>query len=117
MPTSGLIYIDGNRIGTSAGGVDTPVTYRDSELRKVRVDVGMVFQHFNLFPHMTALQNIMEGPVTVLCLKRAQAEERARILLDKVGLGEKADEYPARPSGGQRSEERRAGKDWGMCVN
>lgn len=102
MPTSGRIYIDGSLVGALADGDDAPVSYRDAELRKVRVDVGMVFQHFNLFPHMTALQNIMEGPVTVLRLKRAEAEERARILLDKVGLGEKAGEYPARLSGGQQ---------------
>jgi polar amino acid transport system ATP-binding protein len=62
----------------------------------------MVFQHFNLFPHMTALGNVMEGPRTVLRLPRAQAENRARQYLDKVGLSDKVDAYPARLSGGQQ---------------
>jgi polar amino acid transport system ATP-binding protein len=68
----------------------------------VRTKIGMVFQHFNLFPHMTALQNVMEGQVTVLRRSKAEAEDRARSLLGKVGLAEKAAEYPARLSGGQQ---------------
>jgi len=62
----------------------------------------MVFQHFNLFPHMTALGNVMEGPVTVLRKPKAEAAELARTLLAKVGLADKADEYPSRLSGGQK---------------
>jgi polar amino acid transport system ATP-binding protein len=62
----------------------------------------MVFQHFNLFPHMTALQNVMEGPITVLKKPRAEAEAMARSLLDKVGLLERAGVYPDKLSGGQK---------------
>src|SRR3546814_14693504 len=64
--------------------------------------IGMVFQHFNLFPHMTALKNCMEAPVTVLKLPKAEAEERARELLNMVGLGEKLNHFPGQLSGGQQ---------------
>jgi polar amino acid transport system ATP-binding protein len=67
-----------------------------------RATTGMVFQHFNLFPHMTTLQNVMEGPVTVRRMARADAEKLARVQLAKVGLAEKADQYPATLSGGQK---------------
>jgi polar amino acid transport system ATP-binding protein len=62
----------------------------------------MVFQHFNLFPHMTALKNCMEAPVTVLGLSRDEAQSRGRELLEMVGLGDKLDHYPAQLSGGQQ---------------
>ena len=65
-------------------------------------DIGMVFQHFNLFPHRTALENIIEAPIHVKKVKKAAAIERARDLLDQVGLGDKADAYPAQLSGGQQ---------------
>lgn len=71
-------------------------------LAKFRATTGMVFQHFNLFPHMTALQNVMEGPVTVRRMAKADAETLARAQLAKVGLAEKADQYPATLSGGQK---------------
>jgi polar amino acid transport system ATP-binding protein len=71
-------------------------------LAKFRATTGMVFQHFNLFPHMTTLQNVMEGPVTVRRMVRADAEKLARAQLAKVGLAEKADQYPATLSGGQK---------------
>ena len=74
----------------------------DAELAPLRRDVGMVFQHFNLFPHMTALQNVMEGPVQVKNMARAEAAELGRELLAKVGLADKADSFPARLSGGQK---------------
>src|SRR6185437_6789484 len=64
--------------------------------------VGMVFQHFNLFPHMTALENVMEGPRTVLRLPRPEVRERARHFLARVGLAEKAESYPSQLSGGQQ---------------
>jgi len=100
LPTAGRIVLDGRAIGEpAAGGV---VRYREGELSRLRARVGMVFQHFNLFPHMTALGNVMEGPVTVLRRSRAEAERTARTVLAKVGLGNKADEYPARLSGGQQ---------------
>lgn len=90
-PTSGTIAI---------GGVD--ITARQVNLPRMRRQVGMVFQHFNLFPHMTALENVMEGPRTVLRLARPDAESRARELLEKVGLSDKADSKPANLSGGQQ---------------
>ncbi|WP_439407840.1 amino acid ABC transporter ATP-binding protein [Bradyrhizobium sp. DASA03076] len=71
-------------------------------LAKFRASTGMVFQHFNLFPHMTTLQNVMEGPVTVRRMAKADAEKLARAQLAKVGLAEKADQYPATLSGGQK---------------
>ncbi|PAU56525.1 ectoine/hydroxyectoine ABC transporter ATP-binding protein EhuA [Pseudomonas indica] len=92
---------------------DEPLTHmpaRDGRLvranarhqRKVRGKIGMVFQSFNLFPHMSALQNVMEAPVQVLGLDRKEARERACELLDMVGLGEKHDHYPSQLSGGQQ---------------
>jgi polar amino acid transport system ATP-binding protein len=71
-------------------------------LATFRATTGMVFQHFNLFPHMTTLQNVMEGPVTVRRMAKADAEKLARAQLAKVGLAEKADQYPATLSGGQK---------------
>jgi glutamate transport system ATP-binding protein len=71
-------------------------------LARLRADVGMVFQSFNLFAHMTVLQNVTLGPVKVRRRSRAQAEERARELLDRVGVGNQADKYPAQLSGGQQ---------------
>lgn len=72
------------------------------EAARQRRDVGMVFQHFNLFPHRTALENIIEAPVHVKGVKRDAAVSRARDLLDQVGLSSKADAYPAQLSGGQQ---------------
>ena len=74
----------------------------DKALAGFRARTGMVFQHFNLFPHMTVLQNVMEGPRTVLKKSRAEAETKARALLAKVGLAERADVYPDQLSGGQK---------------
>ncbi|HZF32902.1 MAG TPA: ectoine/hydroxyectoine ABC transporter ATP-binding protein EhuA [Candidatus Angelobacter sp.] len=68
----------------------------------MRARIGMVFQHFNLFPHMTALKNCMEAPVTVLRLPKQEAEARAAELLDMVGLGDKKNHYPSQLSGGQQ---------------
>ncbi|RWD95009.1 ectoine/hydroxyectoine ABC transporter ATP-binding protein EhuA [Mesorhizobium sp.] len=73
-----------------------------AHIRRVRAKIGMVFQSFNLFPHMTALQNCIEAPITVLGMKRAEAEARAAELLDMVGLSQKKDHYPSQLSGGQQ---------------
>jgi glutamine transport system ATP-binding protein len=81
-------------------GVDLTNDHR--QLAKMRQRVGMVFQHFNLFPHMTVLRNVMEGPRTVLRLPREEAERRAREMLDRVGLADKTDQRPFALSGGQR---------------
>jgi polar amino acid transport system ATP-binding protein len=74
----------------------------DRTLARFRASTGMVFQHFNLFSHMTALQNVMEGPLTVLGVTKAQAGEEARALLAKVGLLDRAEVYPDKLSGGQK---------------
>lgn len=74
----------------------------DKLLAGFRARTGMVFQHFNLFPHMTVLQNVMEGPVTVLKKSKAEAEATARALLDKVGLSARCDMLPDKLSGGQK---------------
>ncbi|OHV79132.1 ectoine/hydroxyectoine ABC transporter ATP-binding protein EhuA [Mesorhizobium sp. ORS 3428] len=73
-----------------------------SHIRRVRAKIGMVFQSFNLFPHMSAMANCIEAPMTVLGMKRADAEARAAELLDMVGLSQKKDHYPSQLSGGQQ---------------
>jgi glutamate transport system ATP-binding protein len=78
------------------------ITRRGVNLPALRTRVGMVFQSFNLFPHMTALENIMLAPMKVRRLSRPEAEQSARALLERVGLREKADNYPANLSGGQQ---------------
>jgi len=78
------------------------VPANDRHIRKVRGKIGMVFQSFNLFPHMTALQNVIEAPVQVLGMKPAEARERAADLLELVGLGSKLGHYPSQLSGGQQ---------------
>ncbi|MFJ4998342.1 amino acid ABC transporter ATP-binding protein [Microbacterium sp. NPDC088619] len=90
-PTSGHVVVD---------GVD--LTDKSVKLDEVRQRIGMVFQHFNLFPHMTVLENITLAPVELGKLSKAQAKERALALLDRVGLAEKADAKPASLSGGQK---------------
>src|SRR5699024_8822864 len=89
--TSGTITIDGAEI-----------TSPETNVPKVRSKVGMVFQHFNLFPHKTVLENITLGPIKVLGQSKAEAEEKAKDLLDKVGLSDKATVYPGSLSGGQK---------------
>ena len=89
--SAGRVVVDGLVVGDPA----TP-------LSKVRAEVGMVFQHFNLFPHKTVLQNLTVGPVRVHGMARPEAERLALDLLTRVGCPEKAHEYPARLSGGQQ---------------
>jgi polar amino acid transport system ATP-binding protein len=99
--TDGVIYVDGEPLNMmERGGRLVPANQR--HIRRVRGKIGMVFQHFNLFPHMTALENCMEGPVQVLGLPKEEARARGAELLDMVGLAEKKDEHPARLSGGQQ---------------
>jgi ABC-type polar amino acid transport system ATPase subunit len=96
-PTSGTIEVGGIRIEPGTR------THRQREtIRSVRLKAGMVFQEFNLFPHLTALENIIEAPITVKGLERAHAVEVARELLAQVGLAEKGDAYPIHLSGGQK---------------
>ena len=99
-PSAGRVVLDGTPIGVPRA--DGTVRYSEAELSRVRTRIGMVFQHFNLFPHMTALRNVMEGQVTVLRRSKVEAEHKARQVLAKVGLADKADEHPARLSGGQQ---------------
>ena len=99
--SDGVIYVDGEpltHMPRNGGLVRANAAY----LRRQRSKIGMVFQHFNLFPHMTALQNCMEGPVQVLGLSKQVAEERAVDLLRLVGLSDKKDQHPSRLSGGQQ---------------
>ncbi len=96
--TNALESLDGGRILFD----NVAVPMEDRQARIVRRRMGMVFQNFELFPHMTALGNIAVGPTTVLGESVAEARQRAFALLDKVGLRHKADEYPAALSGGQQ---------------
>jgi ABC-type polar amino acid transport system ATPase subunit len=96
-PTEGSIEVDGMQL---SGGYRTHA--KRERIRKLRVKTGMVFQQFNLFPHMTVLDNVMEGPRTVLKESKSDARATAMELLDSVGLAEKADEHPIRLSGGQQ---------------
>jgi polar amino acid transport system ATP-binding protein len=99
---SGRIYIDGELIGYRELHNGTIAEDSEKNIARMRAEIGMVFQRFNLFPHMTALQNVMEAPIHVKGQPKAEAEARARALLQKVGLEQKADDYPARLSGGQQ---------------
>ena len=98
---SGTIEVGGELLGLRRQG-DRLIPDTEAHLRQVRKQIGMVFQHFNLFPHMTALQNVIEAPIRVLGLSRAEAEARARDLFAMVGLQEKAASYPRHLSGGQQ---------------
>ncbi len=99
--TAGRLYVDGELVGyRESRGKLYEMSPRDAA--KQRRDIGMVFQHFNLFPHRTALDNILEAPVHVKGAKKSAATQRARDLLAQVGLGDKSDAYPAQLSGGQQ---------------
>jgi polar amino acid transport system ATP-binding protein len=104
MPTAGRVELKGQVIGKPTGKDPNGqgMTYAQGELTEVRKQVGMVFQQFNLFPHLTVVANVMEGLTTVLRVPAAQARERAMAQLEKVGMAEKADAYPIRLSGGQQ---------------
>lgn len=90
VPTSGSVVVD---------GMDLTV---DADINKAREEIGMVFQRFNLFPHMTVLKNITLAPMKVRNISQEEAEKTARELLERVGLGDKADAYPPQLSGGQQ---------------
>ncbi|MEU1090597.1 amino acid ABC transporter ATP-binding protein [Streptomyces sp. NPDC005576] len=98
---AGRLSVDGELVGYREHGGKL-YELKDSEVALRRRDIGMVFQRFNLFPHMTALENVMEAPVQVLRLSRAVARERAERLLDRVGLSDKAGNFPSQLSGGQQ---------------
>ncbi|MFW0787594.1 amino acid ABC transporter ATP-binding protein [Gordonia sp. CPCC 206044] len=98
---AGRLYVDGDLIGYRERG-DKLYEMSAKDAARQRRDIGMVFQHFNLFPHRTALENIIEAPTQVKKQKKSEAIERARHLLDRVGLADKTDTYPAQLSGGQQ---------------
>ena len=96
-PSAGSIEVDGVLIKARE-----PAREQRRHIREIRQKAGMVFQQFNLFPHMTALGNIIEAPVTVKGMSKAEASEKAEELLEWVGLSDKRDEFPSRLSGGQQ---------------
>ena len=97
QPDYGEIEVDGVVVQAQGKGAALR-----RQIRDLRLKTGMVFQHFNLFPHMTVLDNVIEGPVTVKGMKRAEAVEMGIHNLEKVGLADKREEYPSRLSGGQQ---------------
>ena len=99
--SAGRLYVDGDLIGYREKA-DKLYEMSPRDAARQRRDIGMVFQHFNLFPHRTTLENIVEGPVRVKGVSKAAATERARELLAQVGLSDKAEAYPAQLSGGQQ---------------
>ena len=96
-PTAGIIDVGGVRME-----VGPALRTRREQINQIRRRCGMVFQEFNLFPHLSVLENVIEAPCTVKGESRKEAAERAGVLLARVGLAEKADEYPIRLSGGQK---------------
>jgi polar amino acid transport system ATP-binding protein len=97
----GRLWVDDELVGYRQRG-DKLYELRENEIAKKRAEIGMVFQSFNLFPHMSAIENVMEGPVRVRREPKTAARERAQALLDSVGLGDRAGAYPAQLSGGQQ---------------
>jgi polar amino acid transport system ATP-binding protein len=98
---SGRLFVDGELVGyRERGGKLHELPER--EVARKRAEIGMVFQQFNLFPHMTALNNVTLAPIRVLNIPRDEANQRARQLLERVGLGDKIDTYPVALSGGQQ---------------
>lgn len=99
--SSGRLSVDGHYVGYREAGSKLH-ELREAEVAARRAEIGMVFQRFNLFPHMTVLQNIMEAPIGVRGESRTQVSQRAEALLERVGLQDKARAYPAELSGGQQ---------------
>jgi polar amino acid transport system ATP-binding protein len=97
----GRLSVDGELVGYRQQG-EKVYELRESEIAGKRSEIGMVFQRFNLFPHMTALGNVVEAPTRVKGIRKRDARDQARELLKRVGLEDKVDEYPARLSGGQQ---------------
>ncbi|MGP0012485.1 amino acid ABC transporter ATP-binding protein, partial [Pseudomonas sp.] len=98
----GRIRVNGRAMGYRERADGSLVRDSERNIARQRRDIGMVFQRFNLFPHMTALENIIEAPIQVLGVPKAEALEQARALLARVGLADKAGHYPSMLSGGQQ---------------
>lgn len=100
-PTSGAIYVDGQNLWQREKD-GRLIRANEEHLSKIRGDIGMVFQHFNLFPHMTILENCMTAPIHVQKKSKQEARELSTKMLERVGLGDKLDNYPNQLSGGQK---------------
>jgi len=102
QPTSGEVYVDGEliKMKTDKGGIQVPADL--DQVDRIRSQVGMVFQGFNLWSHLTVLENIIEGPCSVLKIPKKEAIERAESLLERVGMFERRHHFPAQISGGQQ---------------
>jgi polar amino acid transport system ATP-binding protein len=98
---AGRLSVDGELVGYEQKG-DKIHELHDKDIARKRAEIGMVFQRFNLFPHMTAIENVMVGPVQVKGESKAEVRDRAQKLLDRVGLGFRGDAHPAQLSGGQQ---------------
>jgi polar amino acid transport system ATP-binding protein len=98
---AGRLWVDGELVGYRQSG-DKLYELPDREVARKRTQIGMVFQRFNLFGHMTALGNVVEAPIRVKKMPKADAIDRGKVLLDRVGLSEKYDSYPRQLSGGQQ---------------
>jgi polar amino acid transport system ATP-binding protein len=100
--SGGQITICGDDMISSISANGKPIYSDKATLRRMQLSIGLVFQNFNLFPHMSVMQNIIEAPIRVLKMDKAQAIEKAKDLLKKMGLSDKADYYPCQLSGGQQ---------------
>jgi polar amino acid transport system ATP-binding protein len=101
-PTTGSVHLGGERLGFAPNASGPPTRLSGRALARQRSRIGMVFQSFNLWPHLTALGNVIEGPVHTRGLKRSEARDQALALLDSVGLAGKANAFPTTLSGGQQ---------------
>lgn len=102
VPDSGRIVVDGEEIRVGKSGRGETIIGDRRQIERLRARLGMVFQNFNLWSHMTVLENVMEGPVQVLRQEKKTVKDRAMALLDKVGIAEKHGAYPSELSGGQQ---------------
>ncbi len=114
MPTRGRIIVNGEEVRLKPGRNNDAIPADMRQVERIRTRLGMVFQSFNLWAHMTVLENVIEAPVHVLKVPRKEAIERAEGLLQKVGLYEKRDQYPAFLSGGQQQ---RASIARALCID
>ena len=106
IPDAGEVYVGGELIRMKSDRRGRPIPADRRQVDRIRAQLGMVFQQFNLWSHLTVLQNVIEAPVHVLKIPRREAIERAHALLDKVGLEDKHDYFPAHLSGGQEQRRR-----------
>jgi ABC-type histidine transport system ATPase subunit len=113
VPDGGSVSIDGEEIRLKGTGQNRHIA-DEHQIRRIRSELGMVFQNFNLWAHLTILQNVMEAPLIVQRRPRAEVEAEARAMLAKVGIAEKADSYPNQLSGGQQQ---RAAIARALCIN